>query len=239
MPADQLTVAAATAMSPHVLAASQERGERHAAFVVEALGLVPDPSVTVPLPAAFTTLWKLRWDNQYKDVYWRLTINGLPTAQRMHLLGDTRPCHCAGAGAAHPGRLHHFWECTAAQAVRGELQRGLGAAPTRQQLWLLDTPPPLHAGAWGVVCLAAFNAMWRARAPLCVPAVRARVQASLPASVSISEYAAKYAVTQFWAMLEDFVRRAEVPDAWRRKVGHGHPFLCFPTPGATLKVHRV
>ena len=33
--------------------------------------------------AAQKSLWRLRWDNAFKEVYWRLVCDGLPTAERM------------------------------------------------------------------------------------------------------------------------------------------------------------
>jgi hypothetical protein len=68
----------------------------------------------------FKRLWRLPWDNQRKELFWRLSLDGLPTAARMHLLGE--PCAC---GALAPCRRHHFWDCAVAQAVLTELHRGL------------------------------------------------------------------------------------------------------------------
>ena len=112
-------------------------------------------------------LWKLRWDNHFKEIYWRLPLDGLCTAARMHHADDY--CLC---GAQQPGRAHHFWHCPVAQAVVQHVVQQLPAAwctrpPNRptllmHHLWLMQPPPgprPIHPGVWQVVCLAALNAI--------------------------------------------------------------------------------
>jgi hypothetical protein len=119
-------------------------------------------------------LWKLKWDNEFKEVYWRLVLNGLATAERMHL----QECRCVCgpvAGGQPAGRRHHFWECPVARSVVGVLQQQLvgwyaGVLQPRHLLCMEcpvvalgpGAPAPdhaLHKGVWRVVCLAAINAM--------------------------------------------------------------------------------
>lgn len=112
-------------------------------------------------------LWSLKWDNHYKEIFWRLPLNGLCTAARIH---DTDAvCVC---GSSVPGRRHHYWECPIAQGVVQSILDNLPAAwcsrpETRppllaKHLWLMQPPPGprrMHPGVWKVVCLAALNAM--------------------------------------------------------------------------------
>jgi len=124
--------------------------------------------------AAQRQLWKLKWDNKFKEVYWRLVLNGLPTAERMHLQ-DCR-CVCGPAvGGQPPGRLHHHWECPVARAVVHVLQQQLvgSYAHALQPHHVLCMKSPccvaapgdpspthtLHKGVWRVVCLAAIMAL--------------------------------------------------------------------------------
>ena len=115
-------------------------------------------------------LWRLRWDNEFKEVYWRFVLNGLPTYARMGSLASNR-CLCGEPG---PGRLHHYWECPLAQAVLDAVEAHLppggpvGAVPGThamvlpRHLWCMEPPrcrPRVHGGVWRVVCLAALNAM--------------------------------------------------------------------------------
>jgi pyruvate/2-oxoglutarate dehydrogenase complex dihydrolipoamide acyltransferase (E2) component len=113
-------------------------------------------------------LWRLRWDNQFKEVFWRLVYDGLPTAKRMHMSHDT--CVCGPVGQP-PGRRHHFWDCPVAQAVVAVMQQQLcvwqpSVAPLRPHHVLCMQCPVqgLHLGVWRVVCLAAVNAMDGGRA---------------------------------------------------------------------------
>jgi hypothetical protein len=114
-------------------------------------------------------LWKLKWDNAFKEVYWRLVVNGLATAERMHLHDCV--CVCGSVAGGQPGRYHHFWACPVAREVVGVLQQQLvGWFPGElqpQHVLCMVCPvavgvagaPALHKGVWRVVCLAAINAM--------------------------------------------------------------------------------
>jgi hypothetical protein len=114
-------------------------------------------------------LWKLKWDNAFKEVYWRLVLNGLATAERMHL--QQCNCVCGPVEGGQPGRQHHFWDCPVAQSVVRVLQQQLvgwfpGALQPQHVLCMVcpvavgvEGAPVLHNGVWRVVCLAAINAM--------------------------------------------------------------------------------
>jgi hypothetical protein len=117
--------------------------------------------------AAQRKLWKLRWDNHFKEVYWRVVLNGVPTAARMPSV--QRACLC---GVCLPGCDHHYWHCPIAQAVVHTIVDNLPAAwcartpgispLTMQHVWLMQPPrgaKPVLTCVWRVVCLAAFNAM--------------------------------------------------------------------------------
>ena len=58
------------------------------------------------LLALLRRLWRVRWENQHKEPFWRLVYNAIPTAARLHL---DQPCQCGAAAPAD--RHHHFWEC--------------------------------------------------------------------------------------------------------------------------------
>jgi hypothetical protein len=177
VPISKLTVKQATALQLGRLLLL--RGQYHHDFVDciapqvrGQLELVQDYCKSVT--AAQRQLWKVKWDNKFKEVYWRLVLNGLPTAERMHL----QECRCVcgpAVGGQPPGRLHHFWECPVAQSVVHVLQQQLAAwhAHALQPHHVLcmicpccagvpGDPSPartLHKGVWRVVCLAAINAM--------------------------------------------------------------------------------
>ena len=164
----KLTVKQATSLQLGPLRAA--RREKHVRFVCGAVGgsmpLVVDAGLKL-LYTAFKQCWKLRWDNAFKEVYWRLTLDGLPTAARMHMQSYT--CLC---GDQCPTCAHHFWLCPIACAVvdtiEAELQppwcrRTPGSTSVqRQHIWLMHPPQgdsKIHHGVWRIVCLAAINAM--------------------------------------------------------------------------------
>ena len=148
-----------------------ERRARHRQFVHLALGTQSAPEVAAGLQQLSTCMrvvWKhIKWDNFFKEVFWRLVIDALPTAARMHQQHSN--CLC---GAPMPGQQHHFWDCCIAQAVVQCIVSELPAAwcsrtprvcPVLQRhVWLMippSGPMQLHKKVWMVVCLAAINAM--------------------------------------------------------------------------------
>ena len=73
------------------------------------------------LATAQRHLWKLRWDNAFKEIYWRLVVNGLATAERMHM--HDCGCVCGSVVGGQPGRHHHLCACPVARAVVEVLQQ--------------------------------------------------------------------------------------------------------------------
>ena len=153
-------------------------------FAAAAVGAADPQAAPLPeLQAAMQRLWRLPWENGRKEVYWRLAYDALPTAARLH---RDEPCAC-GASGARPDRHHHFWACPAARAVVDDITAALSAAAGQPQpaltaadLWLARAPPGIHAGVWGVVCLAAVEAMDCARRRLA--ALRLQQQQAVPAA---------------------------------------------------------
>lgn len=176
---DEMTVKHATSLLTKPL--TSERTARFEAFSQEARamgpaagpapgGPPPPPSgarddarrlATVTLPR----LWKLPVYNRRKEAFWLLAWDGHPTPARMHL---DSPCPC-GLGGTRPGRTHVFWECKVAQAVRTALESQLPAATrplTCSDVWLAREPPGVHPHVWGVVCMAAIDALSTGRSTL-------------------------------------------------------------------------
>jgi hypothetical protein len=203
-----------------------ERLQRHQVFLAEACSGLPvgQHASIQDLQALLRRLWKLKWDNQRKELYWRLIINGLPTAQRMHMSGQ--PCTC---GHAMPDRKHHFWDCPLAVRVRQVIQAAL--PPTSQlqchHIWLAQPPSStIHQGVWLVVSQAALMAMQSAKKLLVSWMLSEDSRpAHLPGALQV-EVAGKIAVAAFWDMLQDFVAVAMYPAAWLEHISAHHPFLC-------------
>ena len=218
----ELTVKVSTGLQLQPILAARE--VKHQAFLALACqGLPPALQAdTAELFTLFKQLWRLPWENYRKELFWRLTLDGLPTAARMHLLGE--PCAC---GALAPCRRHHFWECAVAQAVLTELRRGLagyvgGLHLRPDHVWLARVPSPqLHAGLWLVISQAALLAMDKGRRFL-TALQQATPPLPCPAQLLIAQ---KVAAAAFWDMLADFVGLALCPAAWLVEVPSQHPFL--------------
>lgn len=205
-----------------------ERHRRWGVFVMEAEGIADTPHMSpvqvAKMYALYKHLWRLGWHNDRKQVFWRLAVNALPFSSRFH---RGISCVCGGLEAADPGRMHHFWECAAAQALVIVLTRtcGEGVAVGRRHLWLMVVPPALRARygpapwlqqVWRVVCLAALNAMW----DVAQVVLRSPGQQHLTAALLCAK-----AVLQFRIYLEEFAAVGRPPRAWARLLPGDAPFL--------------
>jgi len=177
-------------------------------------------------------LWRIPWDNQRKEFFWRFTVDGLPTAARMHMLGEP----CAVCDHLAPGRRHHYWECPVAEAVVQELRKGLagfGGEPLRcDHVWLARRPSSqLHWGVWVIVCQAALLGMDKGRRLMAASALAAQEQQHQPRSLHSLPGPARLlivgrvAAATFWDMLADFVGLGLAPASWLAEVHSQHPFL--------------
>ena len=205
----------------------QQRRQRFAAF--EALagagadGEQPDGATVAQL---LPRLWRLPWDNQHKEVFWRLVLNALPLAARMP--SAPQPCGC-GAAHPHPDHRHHFWDCPVAAAVTTSLSAQLGGRRlTLKHLWLAQPPPGVHAGVWEAVCLAAVAAMDGGRRLM---KARQLATPAAPAGPELAAAASRHAVARLWDLLQDFCSVGAAPASWRGAVPPDHPFLRWQ-PGA-------
>lgn len=195
--------------------------DKHVTFLQEAsVGLNLQAEALLPeLHTLLRDLWKLPWDNSRKEVFWRLTLDGLPSAARMHMLGAT--CDC---GVVAPDRQHHFWGCPVAQAVTQVMQQQCPPQCHVQRInvWLCRPPSPgIHVGVWHVACLAAIISMNKGRQLLY------KLSSSQPALSAQQrvDVAGKVAVATFWDMLHDFVGVGLHNPVWLAEVGHAHAFL--------------
>ena len=190
------------------------------------MGLAPSEAVPAgdwaALTQAFPRLWQgVRWENEYKETFWRLTVDGVPLLGNSHLRGARAvPCRCGfvpAAGCASP-RLHHFWFCPVAQAVLQQLESRIADSVTRVHVWLVQAPPGVTQCVWDVVSLATVSAMERGRRHL----VTRRRQGQ--SDEEILAGAVLCAVADFWASLRHFALLGVPRRGWTQ-VGALHPFL--------------
>ena len=184
---------------------------------------IGDPSV----------LWRLPWHNQHKEVFWRLTLDALPTAARLH--NASSACVC---GAPGPNWLHHFWSCPVAVSLLAVLtdhlqSRDMLPVPLLPLHVLLAQPPSsrLRAGVWRVVCLAFVCALDHVRKAACAIAL-AGVPSVPPSAPDTSvPLMINRAIARFWDLLTEFCVLNAAPDSWQHSVVASHPSSYGTTPG--------
>ena len=190
----------------------------------------------VELRALLSAVWRrLPWENCYKETYWRLVFNALPTAERIR---PGQPCIC---GHPQPDRRHYYCGgCQPSAAIVASIHAALAdanptaPAPSRPQLWLMRPPAGVHAGVWQAVCLAALAAAESARKRLYALSVAPQP----PHVPTVLARTARWAVARFWFLLADFVALRRVPRAWRAACPPGHPFLSFDPHARRWSVDR-
>lgn len=238
-----MTVAAVT---NHLSARlSLTRNEAHTAYIQQAMDPAPRPTdmpqLLHNLRQSLAAVWKLPWETENKETLWRLAVNGIPGAGGAGIC-FAHPCPCGfvltpyhrSNNHSHIHRLHSFWHCPVAAAVREQMQSELHTQHlSRAALWLLQ--PPAHhinTGVWQVVCNAAVTAMdygrrrmWSAYIADGRPSPHPRLPAVLQAATA--------AVQRFWQILLQFADRQAIPPgpAWLG-LDTAHPFLASRQPDA-------
>jgi hypothetical protein len=226
-----------------------QRGDKHAAFLQAANLERPahaGPAADMQqLQKLFAKLWKLPWDNKWKELFWRLTVDGRATLARMHMVGAS--CTC---GVVAPDVRHHFWQCPVAQSVVSLLQSCMPSViqPLHTiHVWLARSPGGgMHKGVWLVVCQAALMGMDQGRGLL----YKWRKQLDAPGGEQPPAYlqtaeqrvqaACRVAAAAFWDRLHDFVGLRAYPAVWLQHILPTHPFLCIQGHGddRVLRVNR-
>jgi hypothetical protein len=185
------------------------------------------------LHKVFTRLWALKWDNDRKELFWRLTVDGVANAARMHMFGE--PCACGGA--VGPGRAHLYWDCPVAQSVLAVVNQGLQAQMPacppvqRVHIWLARAPSPsLHRQLWLVISQAALLGMDKGQRVLTGLRLAADAPGGrhLPAPLRMV-IAGRVAVATFWDMLADFSGLTSSSQGWIPHVPARHPFFLVRT----------
>ena len=211
-----------------------QRQHRHARFVTHVFAASDRPAPALEKDQAailrhlLSQLWRLPWHNQHKEVFWRLTLDALPTAARLHTV---QPCIC---GAPMPNWIHHFWLCPVAAGLHAVLTqhlqlRGMLPLPLLPLHVLLAQPPSsrLHAGVWRVVCLAFICALEHVRRTACAIALAGVSSVSPSAHAFSVPTMINRAVARFWDLLTEFCVLNAAPDSWKQSVVATHPFITW------------
>jgi len=177
--------------------------------------------------AALRRLWRVRCENRLKEPFWRLTQDGLPTAERLHA-GNL--CAC-GDPSPSPGRLHHYWACPVARAVVDSISAAVGNPVPRAAIWLARVPAGVQADVWCVVCLAAIAAMDHGRRVLYA------ISQGPPSAAPARDVASTAARNRFWRHLSDFLAYQRSLPPWRDACPPGHPFFHLDAATGSLVLH--
>jgi hypothetical protein len=234
-------------------------------YVADSLGVAPygvdgaqDLAVVVEglawLVRVFRVAWALPWENRNKEVFWRLSVQGVAGAGG-HGVCSASECPCGWRGgldrssaSARLLRLHFFWGCPVAQAVVQEISSNVPglASLSCADVWLARPPSPVVCKpVWIVVCLAAVHAMNIGRKLLWKLHGRGARSPS-PSQPGDSLRRAKLAVVaHFWVCIQDFVCLNKHGWAATRLLSPLHPFICSAPLAAgvdgppSLSVRRV
>ena len=171
---------------------------------------------------------------------WRLALDavaiyGAARYQPSRSEADAHDCVCGGRPV---GRMHCFWHCPVALAVRLALQAALTAAGLGQQpllphhLLLAEPPAGVFKPAWRVVAAAALTSMDHGRRMLTARALQHAEAAPEDESGVVPpadlRCAAASAVRHVWTFIADFadLHAAKMPRGWQPgDVPAAHPFL--------------
>lgn len=219
------------------------RTAAHTEYIQQAVEPAPrapdQPQLLRNLQRSLQSVWKLPWEAEYKDTLWRLAVNGIQGAGGAGIC-FARPCPCGYAmttyhrhhNHSHLHRLHSFWSCPVAVAIRRQLETQLNTPQlSRSALWLLTPPTPhINTGVWQVVCTAAISAMDLGRRCMWSAYIAAGRPDPNPALPAVTQ-AATTAVQHFWQLLIQFSDRQTIPagPAWWG-LGSAHPFLAATPP---------
>ena len=205
---------------------AQQRQARHASFAAEASGhhLAGSPAVTTTLQGCFKRVWQCGIDNRLKEIYYRLAGGAIPGG-RVAAWGC--PCTPGVVIGAANSRVHSFWACPSAAAVRAELQRVVQPLTvSREMLWLLRPPSPaMRPEVWDLVCLSALGAMEHGRTLGWALQAEAQQQQQ-PQPQQQQQRVAAAAVARFWQLLDTCISPNMERAFQLLPLGPQHPFLC-------------
>jgi len=209
-------------------AAAAKRSEKLPDFLADAAA--PPGFTARHLQRRMAAVWRLPWENQHKELFWRLPLNGVAIYGSDRYRHPVRGSQCCCAGGSG-GRAHNFWQCPVAAAVRHSLAaalRPLSAAVVlqRHHIWLAEPPlPALSQGVWHVVALSALHAMDVGRRLLAAVCWERGLSRAPPA---VLQQACLKAVDSLWGLVADFAKlhSAGLPSRWSpRRLPLTHPFL--------------
>ena len=204
---------------------TRQREQKHAAFAAEAVGKAAETAneEVVVLRGAFKRVWKSKVDNRLKEVFFRIAGHAISGGR---VPAWTCPCTPGVVLGAANSRVHSFWICPVAVAIRAELERVLQQPVSRPEVWLLQPPAArVRPEIWDLVCLAALGAMEHGR----------RLGWARHAEQQQGQPVALEAVARFWQLLDSCISPSLARDLESQPLSSTHPFLCLSEGQLVLK----
>ena len=232
VPLADLTVRLGTALQVQTAGTMQPRWNKQLAFQQLAhstsSGAAPAAAIAVQhpssMPALLKLMWRVRCCNHIKEPYWRLVLDGIPTAERRHALAER--CWCGVSGA---GRAHTFWQCPVAQRVVVEMDSELTAAAALQgrqhspivmaDVWLARPPGGVLPWLWRLSCMVAIAAMDTGRRR----AYKLQLEEVQHSGAATVEKAGQAALAKLWALFAEAASGRRLPSGQAPQVAQ--PFL--------------
>lgn len=210
-------------------------------------------------------VWGLKWENNWKETFWRLLLNGVCGAGG-HDIVLQNPCYCGWQptlpvspehkhARALELRHHVFWECHGARAVRHFLSAHLPVDVQLcvRHLWLSVTPHEhVHPVVWSVVCLASLTAILSTHKRMWARMRQQREsegwfvhpnEVASPQLPQLHEVAARTAVSKTLAGLDAFVSLQCFKEKWlsdtRCPVNAHHAFIGLRPQGPHATHHEL
>jgi len=162
----------------------------------------------------FRRLWKCEVLNRFKEPFWRLVYDAIPTPARVHLPHLT--CIC---GQSNPDRNHCFWDCDIFQGMILYLEQKLGCTITKEMVWLVHAPETIYVRVWEVLVLYMISSMDSVRRR----EIRSRL---LGQEAKNSEWWKQRTIAIFKKHINNFVVMTDlVPCRWNVPILQTHPFI--------------
>jgi exonuclease III len=204
---------------------------KHEEFIREAKDMGNTEAVATEdknyISSTYKRLWKIKWEADQKEAYWRLAVGGF-SGFSMHR-GQGHNCPCGRVDACSD-RVHHFSTCTVAKALRTHIQDSADIGDEdslfeiiveRRNLWLLAPPhQTIEQAIWDVVCLAAISAMDYGRRLL----FASRNEQGYVGNGATLARVKTQVIADFWARLQSYVSLGIKPRGWD-KIPPGHPWI--------------
>jgi hypothetical protein len=204
---------------------TRQRQERHAAFASEALGGPVEEAwgEMSALRSTFKRVWRCSVDNRLKEVFYRVAGHAVPGGRVPAWVCPCSPGVVIGSAGS---RVHSFWTCVVAVAVRAELERVLQQPVSRPDVWLFHAPAThIRTEVWDLVCLAALGAMEHGRKLGWAQQAEEPPQQQQQRQQQQQQQAALEAVARFWQLLDSCITPSLLRDMAVLPLGPTHPFL--------------